>query len=406
MKKLILILSSLIFLSTAAYAAANGDISISSTDLRFSKSYFLEGDTIRVYATAKNNSSQDLLGVVRFYDNGIQVNGDQSISIFANKTDDVFVDWQPDSFGYHNISAKIFPWKPEIDDPGNNYVDEKVYVEQDTDHDGLKNTIDPDMDGDGVDNEKDTFPLNPKESVDTDGDGTGDNTDLDDDNDGVPDKFDEMSLDPNETTDTDKDSIGNVKDLDDDNDGSTDIEEENIGTNPIIADTDGDSINDGQDSFPLDKKEWIDTDKDKIGNNTDIDDDNDQIPDKDDPFPLNVAPTLELKEVPETINVMEPYTFDATPSVDTDGKIVSYTWKIDGEIFEGNTLMKVFRKTGQHDISITITDDSGESKTLNFQINVINSKIYLQLGIVLITILLALSIYFRYISATKNSKKQ
>ncbi|MFA7685585.1 MAG: PKD domain-containing protein [Candidatus Gracilibacteria bacterium] len=405
MKKALLILSSFIFLSTTAYAYT-GDISINSPDLRFSKAYFLEGDTVRIYATANNKSTQDLLGVVRFYDGGKQIAGDQTISIFANKTDDVFIDWAPSSFGSHTISAKIFPWKPELDNPGNNYVDEKIYVEQDTDHDGLKNTIDLDDDGDGVNDDKDFAPLNAAEQYDTDGDGTGNNKDLDDDNDGVPDKFDEMPLDPNETTDTDKDSIGNIKDTDDDNDSILDTDELNMGTDPLKADTDKDKIKDGQDTFPLDPKEWIDTDKDSIGNNLDIDDDNDSLPDKTDPYPLNKAPVLKLEDVPSYVNLMEPYTFDATPSYDADGKIISFEWTVDSEKKEGTSLTKVFDEVGTHKVSLKITDDNGESQASNFQVNVVNSRFYIQLGIVLIAILLAFLIYFRYIATTKNSKKQ
>lgn len=404
----VLILSGLLLSSPVSRAAAtySGDISINSPDLRFSKSVFLEGDTIRVYATTKNNSNLDLLGTVRFYDNGKQTGSDQAISIFANKTDDVFIDWSPNEFGYHNLSAKIFPWKPEIDNPGNNTVEEKIYVEQDTDHDGLKNTIDPDIDGDNVVNEKDAFPLNPRESADTDGDSKGNNADTDDDNDGVPDKFDDLPLDPNETIDTDKDSIGNIADTDDDNDGITDKDEENIGTDPINPDTDGDTVKDGQDAFPLDKKEWIDTDSDNIGNNTDIDDDNDKIPDIEDPFPLNKGPVIELEEIPAYVNTMEPFTLDATPSYDEDGKIINFEWKVDGQISEGNIFTETFKKPGTHNISLTVKDNSGESKTINFKVNVLNVKLYIQLGIVLIAILLALLIYFRYIATTKNSKKQ
>lgn len=405
MKKAILILSSFILLSTTAYAYT-GDISINSSDLRFSKSYFLEGDPVRIYATTKNNSTQDLLGVVRFYDNGKQINGDQPISIFTNATDGVFIDWIPPSFGYHTIAAKIFPWNTDIDNPGNNYVDEKIYVEQDTDHDGIKNTMDTDDDNDGVTDDKDFAPLDAKEQYDTDGDGKGNTKDLDDDNDGVPDKFDDMPLDPNETLDTDKDGIGNIKDLDDDNDGISDIDEENSDTDPLNADTDNDGIKDNQDAFPLDPEEWIDTDNDGIGNNLDIDDDNDQIPDQNDPFPLNKAPVIKLEEIPTYVNVMDPYTFDATPSHDEDGTIISYQWKINNETTEGNALTKVFKQPGTKNVSLTVKDDSGESKTVNFQINVVNSKLYIQLGAVLIAILLAFLIYFRYIATTKNSKKQ
>ena len=44
-------------------------------------------------------------------------------------------------------------------------------------------------------------------------------------------------------------------------------------------DTDGDGFFDYQDAFPNDPTEWIDTDNDSIGNNTDLDDDGDGISD-------------------------------------------------------------------------------------------------------------------------------
>lgn len=46
-------------------------------------------------------------------------------------------------------------------------------------------------------------------------------------------------------------------------------------------DTDGDCLPDSEDEFPVDPTEWLDTDNDGIGNNTDIDDDNDGIEDTD-----------------------------------------------------------------------------------------------------------------------------
>ena len=46
-----------------------------------------------------------------------------------------------------------------------------------------------DFDGDGVDNNEDAFPRNPKEWLDTDHDGIGNNADTDDDNDGISDSL-------------------------------------------------------------------------------------------------------------------------------------------------------------------------------------------------------------------------
>lgn len=53
-----------------------------------------------------------------------------------------------------------------------------------------------------------------------------------------------------------------------------------------IPDSDNDTYADTLDAFPNDNTEWLDTDKDTVGNNTDDDDDGDGLLDVDDVFPL------------------------------------------------------------------------------------------------------------------------
>jgi len=88
---------------------------------------------------------------------------------------------------------------------------------------------------------------------------------IDSDKDGVFDSQDAFPNDATEWLDTDKDSIGNNADSDDDGDGTQD----------------------GNDAFPLDKTEWLDTDNNGIGNNSDLDDDGDGTQDSNDAFPLD-----------------------------------------------------------------------------------------------------------------------
>ena len=72
----------------------------------------------------------------------------------------------------------------------------------------------PDDDNDGVPDEQDAFPLDPKESVDTDHDRIGNNADPDDDNDGVLDGADNCPLVANpDQADDDRDGIGDLCDL-------------------------------------------------------------------------------------------------------------------------------------------------------------------------------------------------
>ena len=364
----------------------------------------MEGRAVRIYSTASNLSNKDLLGTVRFFNNDNQIGGDQAISVFAGDTDGVFIDWVP-SYGTHRIAVKIYPWEPEIDDPGNNWIVTEIFAVQDTDYDGIPNETDEDDDGDGVPDNEDAFPLNPNEQYDTDGDSIGDNSDKDDDGDGVPDEYDDLPLDPNETTDTDKDGIGNIADKDDDNDGLSDTEEENLKTDPLNTDTDGDGTNDKDDKFPLNEEEWLDTDSDKIGNNKDTDDDNDGIPDSEDKFPLNKGPVIKLTDEDLTIRLFEKFNFDASPSHDEDGEIISYLWEIDGETKEGNSITHRFNKLGKDNVKLTIKDDSGEIRSQQFQVNVLNIKFYIQIITSILVLFLAMIIYFKYIAGAKNPNK-
>jgi hypothetical protein len=129
----------------------------------------------------------------------------------------------------------------------------------DIDHDGKPNDEDPDDDNDGVPDTGDAFPLDPEEWADKDGDLIGDHMDADIDADGVADDknkngipdFEEMDfdsdgmpkanavpwdafpLDPKEWRDTDGDGIGDNADPDKDGDGWSDEEERKAGTDPL-----------------------------------------------------------------------------------------------------------------------------------------------------------------------------
>ncbi len=122
-----------------------------------------------------------------------------------------------------------------------------------------------DTDGDGVSDTQDNCPsVANADQADLDGDGTGDVCDNDIDGDGVANALDAFPLDPTETTDTDNDGIGNNADTDDDNDGLLDTAEDinangvvDAGeTDPLNPDTDGDGYSDGEEvaagSNPLD----------------------------------------------------------------------------------------------------------------------------------------------------------
>jgi len=125
--------------------------------------------------------------------------------------------------------------------------------------------------------------VTPEGPPDIDRDGQPNHVDADDDNDGVPDLRDAFPLDPSEWKDTDQDWIGDNLDADDDGDGSADDKDQNMIPDHEEQDMDGDGVpRSGAvpwDAFPLDPKEWRDTDGDGLGDNRDTDDDNDGFSD-------------------------------------------------------------------------------------------------------------------------------
>ena len=147
-----------------------------------------------------------------------------------------------------------------------------------------------DTDGDGYDDNVDLFPNNASEWIDTDLDGIGNNSDPDIDGDGLLNGasspfgndnnddgdlainiYDPLPKDPSEWLDTDNDGLGNNTDTDDDQDGVPDL----------------------LDVFPLNVQESLDTDLDGIGNNADPDDDADGVLDVYDQFPLDPLETID-----------------------------------------------------------------------------------------------------------------
>ena len=194
---------------------------------------------------------------------------------------------------------------------------------QDTDNDGIPNSIDVDDDNDGI-------PDVVEGIDDTDGDNIPDFLDLDSDNDGILDVDEggngdqdtnedgvidsndtgytdndndgqaDNSVDVDEEPDTDNDSIPDYKDLDSDNDGINDVIENGNGTSDtnndgVIdsndtggADTDGDGISDSVDGNldpsnigegPLGEGDTVDSDGDGVSDYQDLDSDDDGVND-------------------------------------------------------------------------------------------------------------------------------
>jgi hypothetical protein len=481
----------LLLASVSAFAAFDNDLSIAGDELVIQpNSGVVAGKIIKFYTTVRNNGDKDLIGTVKFFVNGQQVATDQPVSVKQGSIpDEVFVNWVAVA-GNHKVSAQIYPYETEGDNTANNYVEKNLFVDMDTDGDGVGDSVDVDDDNDGV--------------KDTDEEGQGTNPKkYDTDNDGVNDGKDVFPLDSTETTDTDGDGIGDNADDDDDNDGLPDAAEAKLGTDPLKPDTDGDGVNDLQDAFPLDPKEWKDSDgdgvgdnsdafpnnpkesadcdNDGIGNNADTDDDNDGVLDEFDAFPCDasewqdtdgdgignnadadddndgycdIAPAIKgvCKLNPDNspdafpldptewfdndkdglgdnadpndnnqgpvvafdgkriVIVNQEVSFDASRSLDADGRVMSFAWDFgDGtKVFEGVIAPHTYKKIGEYNLKLTVTDDKGESRVKEATIVVENSH-WLEAmlyWLLLLLLLLFLYIFYKTVQQRKKHKKQ
>ncbi|MBU1017680.1 PKD domain-containing protein [Patescibacteria group bacterium] len=320
------------------------DVSISPADVRMAGNV-LKGDTVRVYVTVQNRSYFDLSGVVKFYDEKTSsfIGSDQPVSILAQKTDDVFVDWNAASLGNHTIAIRVVPWHSDGDDPGNNKITKSVYVDVDSDGDGIGDSVDPDDDNDGTPDGEDDFPHDPGESTDTDDDGIGDNTDTDDDGDGVSDAEDEFPMDSEES-----------------------------------KDTDGDGFGDNADKFPYDADEWFDADGDGLGKNADPNDE-------------NHGPIPQINVDKARVRVGQFIIFNGLESSDPDGEVVKYEWDFGDALGDSGVIVEhVYKKTGGYIITLTAIDDLGESRQQQIQVKVGWSLLTLLLLICTILLILLL----------------
>ena len=391
-----ILLTANFLISPLPVQASSGDLSVSESEVWFTNSVFLEGSSTRIWASVHNNSNVDLLGTVRFTTKEVLIGSDQPISIMAGKTDEVFVDWSPPSFGSYTITVTVIPWESGADNSSNNTVQKTITVEQDTDHDGIVNVSDPDRDGDNIINEEDVFPLNRLESKDSDGDGKGNNEDTDDDNDGTLDIEDQLPEDSLYTKDQDGDGVADEIDGDVDGDELSNEKEIELTSDPKNSDTDADSILDGKDPFPLDSKEWSDVDGDGTGDNSDKDIDGDGLVNEEDSDPSDPSPIAKAEPDAHLVNLGQEVTFDASASEDDDS-IVQYVWQFGEEMIIGPKASYTFHSTGLQTAVLTVYDENGQSDSTEVTIRVLDYTFLMKAGILtLLLVLLAFGLIYRY----------
>jgi len=91
------------------------------------------------------------------------------------------------------------------------------------------------------------------------------------------------------------------------------------------------------------------------------------------PVSTSQPPIADFGYMPSPASVGESIRFDATPSSDPDGEIVSYAWDFDGDgtIDASEAIPShVFASPGSYSVSLTVTDNNGSRDTLTVLIEV------------------------------------
>ncbi|RLC33171.1 hypothetical protein DRH14_05325, partial [Candidatus Shapirobacteria bacterium] len=93
------------------------------------------------------------------------------------------------------------------------------------------------------------------------------------------------------------------------------------------------------------------------------------------PPPPGQAPDASFTVSPETtVDALVELTFDASTSDDPDGTIVSYEWDFgDGTTAEGVIVTHYYTKAGTYIVTLTVTDDDGNTDTATETIDVTSS---------------------------------
>lgn len=137
----------------------------------------------KVYATVDNPCEEDIEGTATFFIQGVQVKQKPFSVRSGGRSTDAWMTWAPTTMGNQEIRIDA----EGVSDPSRNStyasVSKTIYVDRDTDHDGIPDSIDTDDDNDGLTDDQEramgTDPLQP-----------------DTDHDGVDDKHDAYPLDP------------------------------------------------------------------------------------------------------------------------------------------------------------------------------------------------------------------
>jgi PKD repeat protein len=84
-------------------------------------------------------------------------------------------------------------------------------------------------------------------------------------------------------------------------------------------------------------------------------------------------PIAALQYVPPSPSVNEPVLFNATASIDLDGRVVAYAWDFDGDGTPDSTdaiAVRAFPLPGVVSVTLTVLDDAGNSDSISVEIEI------------------------------------
>lgn len=156
--------------------AATADLSLTQSQITFSKATLYENDVVRIYARVRNLGETDMTATVFFYQGSELIGKAQPISLQANGApEEVFIDYTVPG-GSFNIRAIIQGATPADENASNDEATTPLYTSvEDADRDGILDDVDNCQSDSNAD------------QLDTDGDGAGNACDSDDDGDEVSD---------------------------------------------------------------------------------------------------------------------------------------------------------------------------------------------------------------------------
>lgn len=142
--------------------------------LWYSQENIVAQQQVRIYVAIRNNSGGDLSGTVEFIDNGTRIER-KSVEALDGRIVESWTDWTP-SYGSHTLQANLI--RADLSGDGENtqtasvtssLAEDVVFVDYDTDNDGIGNQEDTDDDGDGIsdkeEEENGTNPLVPNKKI-------------------------------------------------------------------------------------------------------------------------------------------------------------------------------------------------------------------------------------------------